>query len=241
MKNKMEVPEIKNYVVFRYNLYMIEYMYEYIVDKLVYKKPIDSNFLLKKAFGKEKKDFLYKMFNTNRTDFSKYKHGNKEEKMVTKKVRSVFAEYPDLEAFIIGDDLIIYNENEEYPSDKDLELSKDTKEGLCRAVDNVWDYVQKRTDMEGLLSEGKVMRLAGWMCIKIIEQCINLKRQEEEIDNVVMREFEHINNISFEMIDECSIRTIENMVKRSKEFNLMLNSIYQYRSQKDKAKKKHNT
>lgn len=242
MKKETKVPEIKNYLVFRYNLYMIEYMYMYIVERVVKAYPIDSNFLMKKAFGKEKKDFLYKMLNTNRTDFSKYKHSNEKEKPVTKNVRSVFLDYPVLECFITGEQLIIDNtDDEEYTNDRYLELSENTEAGLRRTVDNVWGYVQEQANMEGLCKKGKVAQLAGWMCIKIIEEYNNLKKQEEEIDKVVMREFEHIDKISFEMLDECDMCTIETLVKKSKEFNFMLNSIYQYKNQKDKLKKKHST
>lgn len=237
MAKEVTVPEIHNYLVFRYNLYMCEYMYEYIVEKIMLTYG-EKDELLKVIFGKEKKEFLYKMFNSNRTDFSKYKHSDREQQTVTKKVRCTFSDYPELESFIIGKRLIIdRTKTEEYPNDWELELSEDTKDSLVRAVDNVWEYVREHSDMKGLVSGGVVLQLAGWMSIKIVEQYKKEKKQQEEIDLVVMREFEHISNISFEMIDACNINTIKKMVSSSREFYNMINYIYQYKTLKANHKR----
>lgn len=233
MTKKVSIPEIKNYLVFRYNLYMIEYMYEYIVERLIAEYPIEDNPLMKDVFGKEKKEFLYKMLNTNRTDFSKYKHSDKEEKTVTKQVRAVFREHPEFEPFITGEKLIVdYAGEEEYPNEHELQLSEKIEDALRRSVDNVWKLVHDKLSFDQIRNKGIVLEIAGWMVIKISEQYLERKNKEEKIDNIVLREFSHIDKISFEMLDMCDLRTIETMLKSLKEFQGKANSIYNYKRMK---------
>lgn len=69
----------KEYLIFRYNLYMMEYMYDYIVEKILgeFNNEHDSvNRDVQKKFGKKStsRDFFYEMLATDRTRFSKYKN-----------------------------------------------------------------------------------------------------------------------------------------------------------------------
>lgn len=237
MKKETLAPEIENKLAFRYNLYMIEYMYEYIVEKLKERYPMENNPYMKIAFRKEEKNYLYRMFNTNRTDFSKYKHDDENTKSVTKKMRSTFADYPDLETFITGERYIIDNKGEEeYLNERDLQLSEKTENGLRTAVDSAWKKVRDNLSMDILMNEGVIVQLAGWMIVKISEEYLKLKKQEEQIDNIVLREFEHIEKISFEMLDECDIKTVEVLQKKVKELYAVVKTVYQYKNLKNNKK-----
>lgn len=239
MTKSVVVPEIKNYLVFRYNLYMIEYMYDYILGRLIEEYPIDKYPLMKKNFGTEKRKFLYVMFGTYRTDYSKYKHSDIEEKPVTKKMRNVFKDYPQFEPFITGEKLIIdHAGEEEYINEHELKLSDKTEAAIRRSVDNAWKLVYDSLEYDNLRGKGIVSELAGWMIIRLTDIYQSEKEKEEKIDNRVLREFEHINMISFDMLDSCDISTLEKVLRKLKEFQGEVSSIYNYKVKKDSRSKK---
>ena len=237
MGKQTYVPEMKDYLVFRYNLYMFEYMYECIVDRIVKRYPMNNNQMLQAAFGKERKKFLYSMLNTNRTDYSKYMHDTKEEKSVTKPVRTVFNEYPRLVPFITGERLVIDRVGkEEYPNEHTLELSEETQNEIEKLVDKAFEYLKDDVSYERLEGKGLIVELTGWMIIQVTKGYEKLKDKESSVDNIIFRKIQEIDDISFEMLDACEMDTLKELQDATKKMHTKLAAILNYKSLKSKKK-----
>ena len=235
MKNNGNIPEIKNYLVFRYNIYMFEYMYMYIVGKIKKEYPVEKHHFMNVILGKDEKKLLYKIFNTNRTDFSKYKHSDDEQMKVTSKVRNVFYDWAEFEKYITGERLLVDNtsKEEEYPNDRYLELSEDTKASIITSVENAWKKLHDTLNYKDLEHMGATQKFAGWMIIRVSEEFTDLKDKEEKVDIRVLREIKHLDNISFDMLDKCEIETLKETADTLKKLQLKVNTIYNYKMQKN--------
>lgn len=227
----------EEYLIFRYNLYMMEYMYDYIVEKIL--KEFYDVSDVQDRFGKKStgRDFFYKMLNTDRTRFSKYKHDGEYQMEPTSKIKNTLNACPNLSPFIKGQKLIIQKGNiEDYPEEFNLILPDGTEASLKFAVDKAWDYVMNnKINSEELKTLSHVNGLAIWMCYRITEQYKVLKSNREKIDYKIRLELERIEKLfTIEHLDEIEFDTLKDVEKLIRKIYMDVKKIHDYKKMFEK-------
>jgi hypothetical protein len=168
------------------------------------------------------------MMHTNRTDFSKYKHGKKKD--ITKKVKETFGDNSDFKQFIEGTALIYEDENADYPDVPNIELSDHTCDVIKTTVKNTWSKAKATSDYTKF--SGRLVQLCAWMINEICSQYLEGKKPDryKELDD----KFRKLEDISFEKLDECAISNLEEWRKKVKHVSDTLDIIIRYKKLKDK-------
>lgn len=222
----------EEFLVFRYNLYMIECMYDYIIEKIENQNKNVNQDMLKYV---KRRDPLYKFLNTTREDFSKYKHGTKGKSQVTMKVRKRFEEEDsEFQRFICGQDFIVYNEDEEYCDDHDLILSDTTIKDIKTAVDSAWRIARETVDYDLFETNGIVVKLAARLMSVLYDLHKEYEEKKKDINVIIDEKIKTISELTFSQLDMCSDTKLNEWKKEIVRLSSDIKTIIEYRNRRNK-------
>lgn len=235
MGDTKKLTEKEKFLYFRYNLYMMEYMYDCIVKNI---SNDDNN--KAKLLESKKRTYMPIIVKTPYSHYSKYRHGTTKKPGVTKETLLMFNGYPNLEGIVTGETLIVdlslndkkKRKKEEIYVDEEIKVFDEAKKSIESVAKNV---VEKDKDLkiteETIKAENKLLfSFAMWLYFSIENIYKNDIAEDKNIEEKIVEILKSCNNyLSQRNLDDMNIGKLEAIHRYMENIWERVDTTYNYR------------